>query len=501
MKIFLSIWLLFSGLYTAAQPARPTGQPADAGVQLFYQKTGGRSVWITATGRQHLDSLAACLQKAAYLGLNANDYEPLLINALAGNSYQMAETTDTLRTDFIITSTAIRFFSDVAYGRLAKPPVKYSELPPLQNTALNIASQLADSLLAGRLSCLLQSIGPADTACLQLKNSIATYYKAMTDTAFKETAVTSLKADSSNTPLLLRLKQLGIRDSLSGNSTKELQEQIRKAQQLFNMLDDGVLRERFLKALNTPLSYRLQELYSALNQARWLHYYKTQAAVILVNIPSTTLFFYDHEKTALYSRVITGKKSTPTPTLGSRLTEVILFPYWNVPHKIAVRELLPYIKRSRQYLADNQYEILDKSGRVLDPATINWNNLGVNNFPYVIRQNTGCDNSLGIVKLNFYSPFGVYLHDTPGKNLFMLQRRFFSHGCVRVEEAVQLGHLLVEEETAAAMMALEAKGNQPDQKPVVFRVPATVYVFVLYNTAWPDANGQVRFYEDVYGKN
>ncbi|SKA29194.1 Murein L,D-transpeptidase YcbB/YkuD [Chitinophaga eiseniae] len=501
MKPLLSILLLFYGLHTAAQPVRPAGPPVDAGVQLFYQKTGGRSVWTTATGRSHFDWLSACLQKAVYLGLDPHDYQPLLINALAENRLQMATAADTLRTDIRITETAIRFFMDVAFGRMTTPPVKYNELPPPQDIATNIAAKLADSLLAGNLSYFLQAIEPADTTYLQLKNSIAICYAAMADTAFREKAVTSLKADSSNTPLLVRLKQLGIRDSISGGNTKTLQEEIRKAQRLFNMLDDGVLRERFLKALNTPLSYRLQELHNGLNQARWLYYYKTQTAVVLVNIPSTTLFFYDHGKTVLYSRVITGKKSTPTPTLGSRLTEVILFPYWTVPHKIAVRELLPYIKRNRQYLADNQYEILDKSGRIVDPATISWSDLGAGNFPYVIRQNTGCDNSLGIVKLNFYSPFGVYLHDTPGKNLFMLQRRFFSHGCVRVEDAVQLGHLLVKEEAAAAMMALEAKGNQPDQKPVVFRIPATAYVFILYNTAWPDAFGQVKFYEDVYEKN
>lgn len=501
MKTFLLILSLFSGLCAVGQPARDTGRPEDPAVLLFYQKTGGRSIWITATGRQQLGLLAVQLQQAQYLGLDINDYDPVLIRSLANNDYKMPTAADTLNTDARITQTAIRFFSDIAYGHLSKSPVKYNGLPPLQDAAINTASRLADAVLAGRFSSFLQSAAPSDSTCLLLENSIAMLCAVVTDTAFKERAITSLKADSSNTPLLLRLTQLGIRDTLSGNSQKELQEQIRKAQRLFNMLDDGVLRERFLQALNVPLSCRLQELSVGLNQARWLHYYKTQAPVVVVNIPSTDLFFYDHDKPALYSRVITGKKSTPTPTLASRLTEVILFPYWTVPHKIAVRELLPHIKRNRQYLEDNQYEILDKSGHIADPSTINWAVLNAGNFPYVIRQNTGCDNSLGIVKLNFYSPFGVYLHDTPGKNLFMLQQRFFSHGCVRVEDAVQLGHLLLEKEAAAAMEAMEANGSQPDQKPVVFRIPATAYVFILYNTAWPDVTGQVRFYGDIYGRN
>ncbi|WP_247679955.1 MULTISPECIES: L,D-transpeptidase family protein [Chitinophaga] len=500
MKVCFFILLFFPGLYLNGQVVHYTVQREDLAIQIFYQKTGSRIAWISAAGKQHFDMLTAYLRKAAFLGLKASDYDPVLIQALADSSYKMPTATDTLNADVRITEAAIHFFRDVAYGRLAAPPVKYNGLPPLPNAEAAIAAKLADSLSMGRFSNFLPSIEPPDTAYILLKNSIAALYPIIMDTAFKEISVKSLKADSSNVPLLLRLRQIGIVDTLAGIGQKPLSGKIKEAQHLFNTLDDGVLRDRFLKALNVPLMHRLQDLYKGLNEIRWLHYYKMQASVVLVNIPSTTLVLYEHGKPVLYSRVITGKKSTPTPTLGSCITEVILFPYWTVPNKIAVGELLPHIKRDRQYLADNQFVILDKRGRIVNPSDINWNNLSRSNFPYTIRQNTGCDNSLGIVKLNFYSPFGIYLHDTPGKNLFMLQQRFFSHGCVRVEEAVQLAHMLLDKE-AAAMMALEAKGSQPDQHPVIFPVPATTYVLILYNTAWPDATGQVRFYEDVYGKN
>lgn len=500
MKVCLFILLFFPCLYLSGQAVHYTAQQEGLGVPVFYRKIGGRTAWITIAGRQHFDMLTAYLRKAAYLGLNAGDYDPALIKSLADSSYKMPTATDTLNADIRITETAIHFFRDVAYGRLVESPVKYNGLPPLPNAEIDIAAKLADSLSLERFSNFLQSVEPPDTAYTLLKNSVAVLYPIIIDTAFKELPVTSLKADSSNIPLLLRLKQTGITDTLVGIGQKPLLDKIKEAQHLFNTLDDGVLRDRFLKALNVSLVHRLQELYKGLNEIRWLRYYKTQASVVLVNIPSTTLVFYERGKEVLCSRVITGKKSTPTPTLGSCITEVVLFPYWTVPNKIAIGELLPHIKKDRQYLTDNQFEILDKRGHIINPADINWNQLGRNNFPYIIRQNTGCDNSLGIVKLNFYSPFGVYLHDTPGKSLFMLQQRFFSHGCVRVEEAVQLAHLLLDKE-AAAMMALEAKGSQPDQHPVVFPVPAATYVLILYNTAWPDATGRVRFYEDVYGKN
>lgn len=500
MKSFFFILLSLPGFCAALQRNPDNGAAADSVVHIFYQKMDGQPVWLTTAGRQHLDLLTRYFRQATYLGLDAKDYEPALVQAVMDNSWKMPAAADTFTTDLRITEAAIQFFSDIVYGRQVKPFVKFDGLPPLPDRRTDIATKLADGLLREQFSSFLQIIEPADSGYHEMKKNIAGVCTVLMDTAFIEIPVTSLKADSSNAALLRRLHQIGITDTMPGIPDPSLQDRIIKAQQRFNMLDDGVLRPRFLQALNVPLSSRLQELKNALNQLRWLYYYKVHTSVVLVNIPATTLVFYEDNKPVLSSRVITGKKSTPTPTLCSRITEVVLFPYWTVPNKIAVRELLPHIKRDRQYLDDNQYQILDKHGHITDPSLINWSQLGPGNFPYVIRQNTGCDNSLGIVKLNFFSPFDVYLHDTPGKSLFMLQQRFFSHGCVRVEEAVPLAHLLLEKK-APAMIALEANGSQPDQHPVIFPVPGAVYVFILYNTAWPDATSQIRFYDDVYGKN
>lgn len=79
----------------------------------------------------------------------------------------------------------------------------------------------------------------------------------------------------------------------------------------------------------------------------------------------------------------------------------------------------------------------------------------------------------------------------------MLNQRFFSHGCIRVEEAVPLARLLLQE-AAAGMDALIAKGWKPGQQPVTMPLQETVYVFVMYNTAWPDETGSIRFYTDEY---
>jgi murein L,D-transpeptidase YcbB/YkuD len=144
-------------------------------------------------------------------------------------------------------------------------------------------------------------------------------------------------------------------------------------------------------------------------------------------------------------------------------------------------------------------QVLNKSGKRVDAGSINWNSLSPSSFPYTLRQSTGCDNSLGIVKLNFYSPYSVYLHDTPWKVLFNFNRRYYSHGCIRVERALELAHFLLKENTIA-IDTLEEKGCIRNQAPVPIPVKERTPVFVLYNTAWFDSTGLVQFNDDIYGK-
>jgi len=176
-----------------------------------------------------------------------------------------------------------------------------------------------------------------------------------------------------------------------------------------------------------------------------------------------------------------------------------LYPYWNVPNNIATQELLPKIKRDPDYLDENNYQVLNKQARVMNPYEINWQALSRNYFPYILRQSTGCDNSLGLIKLNFYNPFTVYLHDTPAKSLFDQNQRYFSHGCMRLQKAVEVAHYILRDNTIA-IDTLTEKGCLKNQSPII--VPATeiIPVFVLYHTAWIDSAARVKFYRDVYNK-
>jgi murein L,D-transpeptidase YcbB/YkuD len=268
---------------------------------------------------------------------------------------------------------------------------------------------------------------------------------------------------------------------------------------MFDVYADGRLSSAVLSAFNVSLNRRIKELALFINYMRWMDDVKNRSFLAVLNIPAAYLFVYQDRNIILDSKVITGKPSTPTPTLSSTITEVILYPYWMVPKKIATRELLPRIKRNPGYIDAYNYQVLNSAGRVVNPYSINWYGLSTSYFPYTLRQCTGCDNALGIIKFNFYNPFTVYLHDTPTKELFKLEQRFFSHGCMRVEKPLELARLVLGY-NRIAVDTITAKGCLKQQAPLPVRVEKPLPLYVMYSTVWFNRDGEIRFYGDVYGK-
>jgi len=165
---------------------------------------------------------------------------------------------------------------------------------------------------------------------------------------------------------------------------------------------------------------KINLLMRAANDYRWLNAVRSKQGIVLVNIPSAQLKVYEGLKTTLQMKLILGKASTPTKTLSTYIQQVTINPYWTVPKSIIVKEMIPKIQKDIHYLSRNRLSVLNGNYKPIDPRKINWDTIDLTNFPYVIRQATGCENALGILKLEFENPFSMYLHDTPEKQLIRL---------------------------------------------------------------------------------
>jgi L,D-transpeptidase YcbB len=466
------------------------------GIKEFYRARDYKPAWTGEQNRPNHDFLLTLLADAASEGLNEADYQYHFIRTYKDSSARFQSSENWMITEIRLTDAALHYFGDIAFGNPA--PVLYHDGLSYQPGCISIPWQLSKHLEYNSLEKLTGVLQPPMPEIQPIRVAIFKLQRVMADTAFREEKVVSNKAALSNKPLIRKLHHLGIIDSADKMLTDALvMLKVKEAQRLFGLLDDGVIRGTLLNELNIPLSSRLRQLFLSLNYYRWVYCLSRQQPVVVVNIPAAYLKVYQEGKIILEMKTIVGKSSTPTPTLSSRITEVVLYPYWHVPNSIATKELLPSIKRDPGYIDANSYQVLNSQGKIMDPAKINWSALGPGNFPYTIRQSTGCDNALGLLKLNFYNPFSVYLHDTPTKSLFKLSKRFFSHGCMRMENPMEMGYLVLNNNTIA-IDTLEQKGCLRNQAPVIVPADPQLPVVVWYNPAGTDATGRLVYYEDIY---
>lgn len=472
--------------------------PVEADIIKFYALRNYQTAWIEAKDTSRRNSTLNLFDKAAAFGLRPADYNNEFIVALRNNNFQLLTTEDSMMADIRMTDAAIHFFRELAYGN-EKPSFGYYGLTytPDRYDIAQLVSQYHSNNILQQLPFGL-STSLAEIYVIQ--NKLDSFIRIWNDTAFREVKIISNKVNSTNQPLITKLRQLDIlSDTITIVHDTVLVNGVKEAQKQFGLLTDGALRTTTLQQLNLPLRTRIKQLSTALNYYRWFSCFTQELPMITVNIPAAYMKVYKQNTVILEMRMVVGKRATPTPTLTSKVSEVVLYPYWHVPVAIATKELLPKFRRSVASLDEGNYQILDRSGKIMDPQQINWQSLSRNNFPYIIRQSTGCDNALGLLKLNFYNPFDVYLHDTNGKHIFMLSKRFYSHGCMRMEKPMDLGRLVLDK-NRIAIDTLVQKGCLRNQSPI--SVPARVQmpVIVWYNPAGIDPTGRILFFEDVYDR-
>jgi murein L,D-transpeptidase YcbB/YkuD len=256
--------------------------------------------------------------------------------------------------------------------------------------------------------------------------------------------------------------------------------------------------------MNVPVESRIRQMEINLDRYRWLPAELTKRYV-LVNIPDYRLYAYDDGKPKFEQRVIVGDQYTnATPVFADSMTYLVFRPEWNVPPGILVREILPRLKDDDEFdLAAEGLEVVDSNGKVVkDPSEIDWDDVDTTkDIPYRIRQKPGPTNALGRVKFMFPNRFNIYLHDTPSRKLFERERRTLSHGCVRVEDPVQLAGFALDGQDGWDKDRIdEALEDSVKTKSQLVSLKEPLPVYLLYLTGFM-RDGQVQFRNDPYGKD
>lgn len=257
---------------------------------------------------------------------------------------------------------------------------------------------------------------------------------------------------------------------------------------------DGTTGKYTFAAMNVSAPVRLGQLQTNLQRLR------ERAGTlgnryVLVDIPAAQIEAVENGRVVLRHTAIVGKIDRQTPIVNSKINEIIVNPYWNAPVSIVRKDIIPLMRKDPNYLKDSHIRLFAPDGSEIDPMTVDWSTDDAEKYRF--RQDPGSGNAMASVKINFPSPDGVYMHDTPQQSLFGKLMRFDSSGCVRVQNVRDLVTWILRDTPGWDRQHFEAAIKTGENMPVQVTNPVPVYF--LYVSAWSTGPGVVQFRDDIYG--
>ena len=456
----------------------PKFAPISNDLKIFYSGRNYAYAWFDSSGMiEQASNLFNRLKNITDEGIDSNKmiYQKEL-NDLMDQSGQSSDSSS-LKTELMLTAQYLTYAKTVWTGIDEKESIAMEWLLPRKKIEY---SQMLDSLLSGK-DVLTD---PPVYKQYYLLREYLKKYRAVEklDTGKITISATVLKkGDSSREVSAIRHKLFLLGDLPETTPTElydeELEQGVKAFQNRFGLKETGQVRKAELEELNVSINQRIQQILVNMERSRWV----TKDAArdyLIVNIPEYKLHVIENDSVAWNMNVVVGRNQSKTVIFNGDIKYVVFAPYWNVPSSILKNEVLPGIKRNKNYLANHNME---------------WNGGSV-------RQKPGPNNSLGLVKFLFPNSHSIYLHDSPAKSLFSETNRAFSHGCIRLAEPKKLATYLLRNDTSWSNVKIDAAMNAGKEKYVTLK--KTLPVFIVYFTAWVSSeNGRLNFRKDIYQRD
>ncbi|TYP87063.1 murein L,D-transpeptidase YcbB/YkuD [Nitrosomonas communis] len=476
----------------------------------FYAMRGYRPAWIQNDKLSpELDIAIAFIATAEQEGLDSKDYQ---LEQLLHLRKQSSEYSLLLELELRTTQSILMLARDLRRGRLIA-----SEVDPdwhIRQPKFDPAAYLQKAITSGNLKSSLADLPPKTQEYQLMKQALAKLRKLVKRgvnwTMIPETPLIRPNMNHAIIPLLRsRIAQIF---AMHGNSSydivssengsekydSELVNAIKIFQEQHGLNADGVIGPNTRAALNKTPEQKIRQLRINMERLRWMPR-ELGDRYLLVNIAGFRLTAIEYGKHVLNMRIIVGRDYRSTPSFNSRISHLILNPYWNVPNSIAQQDLLPKQQNNSNFFTSQKIRVyVNNAGHYeeIDSDLINWHAVG-KNFPYVLRQEPGEKNALGTIKFMFANRFSIYLHDTPSKQLFQKDIRMFSSGCIRLEKPLQLAGFILNEPNAATDIGDKIESG----KTITVNLSKHLPIYLIYLTAWVDETNNIYFASDIYGRD
>ncbi|HET9054659.1 MAG TPA: L,D-transpeptidase family protein, partial [Cyclobacteriaceae bacterium] len=454
------------------------------------------------------------LKNADVHGLNPEDYAVDIIERAVDAVYEngLADALDVTALDVRITGLYFLFTTHLREGKIKT--TGYSNKlwlrEPLPESSNDI-EKLVQAKNAKDLDKVIDSIRPAHEQYTKLQAALE-HYRNLERYAVESLPEVNLAGKiepgtrNNVIPLIRkRLSQFDLHvyplllDSVTGQWDSLLYDDglvqgIVAFQIVHGLEPDGVVGPMTIHYLNKSLRSRVESIAVNMDRLRWAPPLDNEAAYILVNVPEYKLRVYDKNKTVFEMRVIVGTVENPTPVFTDYINHVVFSPTWTVPVSIIKNEIIPRLKLNPDYYTERNY-VFYKNGEQIDPASETWD--ATQPHQYRIVQQSGEDNSLGLVKFGMNNAMRIYLHDTPGQRLFAKDYRALSHGCIRLDEPAKFAEYLLQANTGWDREKINRQMFSGKASTILLK--KNYPVNIQYCTAWVSDDGNVNFRDDIYG--
>ncbi len=483
-------------------------------LKAFYSRIDFKPVWSSTEKWTPLaEKLFRFIFQAENEGLFREDYHyknlKFLKDTLDADSLTRMHADFWTKADLLLTDGFMHIIKDLKQGRLQPDSLSLNKDPVLVDH-LFIAT-LNELLEKKDFDRLLESLQPRHKNYWELKNGIKRFVDSMDRSVYTHITYPFKRGNLKDSLHFIKVLQKRLLESNCIAAIKGLPDSavlymaIKKYQQLHGLKADGVFGRQLIGSMNNNDVEKFKRIAITLDRYKQLPA-KMPSNYIWVNIPGFYLRLVNNDSIVLESKVIVGKPETRTPSLTSAISDLITYPTWTVPNSIIVKQYLPKLKNNPNYISKIGLALLNHQGKVIDPNTVNWRKYS-KSIPYNVVQGSGDNNSLGVIKFNFSNPYSVYLHDTNQRYLFKKASRALSHGCVRVQEWEKLAYyiagndsLLSNRKDSLCYTTDSIRNWMEKKERHRIDVQNHIPLFIRYFSC-EGKNGNVKFYEDIYGED
>lgn len=454
----------------------------------FYGPRGFWPVWVDkdAIGPQ-ADALLDLIDSAELDGLKPGNYDPKGLRRVIDDANGSGDPKMLARAELALSKNFAKLVADM---RQPSRQVKMRYLDPeVEPRDPGPADILRAAAVTSSFGDYVEKAGWMSPFYMQLRKARAGYGKRWASLpAVTVPAGLKMKPGAKGAGVAALRERLGL--SPGGSYDKALVAKVKTFQDDHGLTPDGIAGTQTITALNRGPGYYIRTL--ALNMERTRLLPGPWTRHVVVDAASARLWYYSDGKLDGTMKVVVGAKESQTPMMAGMIRYATLKPYWNVPPDLVERKIAPKILDGAS-LKKMNYEALSDwsaSARKLDQSSIDWQAVASGQQELRVRELPGRSNSMGRMKFMFPNDLGIYLHDTPSRELFGKSARQFSNGCVRLEDAPRLGKWFFGK-------TLTTDSEEPEQhRPL----PQPVPVYLTYLTAVPGKDG-VGFLPDVYDRD